>query len=61
LAYVIIGHKSQGGTINSKVIIDIKKVFAPNLTYVMLSKVTNRKNLKSTRNLTPNDFNPCTF
>jgi hypothetical protein len=61
LAYVIIGHKLQGRTINSKVIIDIKEAFAHGLTYVMLSRVTNRKNLKSTRNITPNDFIPCTF
>jgi ATP-dependent DNA helicase PIF1 len=61
LAYAIIGHKSQGTTINSKVIIDIKEAFTPGLTYVMLSRVTNRKNLKIIGNLTPNDFAPCTF
>ncbi len=61
LAYVIIGHKSQGRTINSKVIINIKQAFALGLTYVMFSRVTNRKKLKSTRNLTLNDFIPCTF
>jgi ATP-dependent exoDNAse (exonuclease V) alpha subunit len=31
LAYVITGHQSQGTTISSKVIIDIKEVFAPDL------------------------------
>jgi len=61
LAYVITGHKSQGATINSKVIIDIKEAFALSFTYVMLSRVTNRKKIKITRNLTPNDFIPCTF
>ncbi len=61
LAYVITGHKSQGATISSKVIIDIKEAFAPGLTYVMFLKVTNINNLKIIGNLTPNDFIPCTF
>jgi len=46
LAYVITSHKSQGVTINSKIIIDMKEAFAPGLTYVMLLRVTNGKNLK---------------
>jgi hypothetical protein len=61
LAYVITSHKSPGTTISSKVIIDIKKTFAPHLTYVMISKVTNKKNLKLIGNLTPNDFILCTL
>jgi ATP-dependent exoDNAse (exonuclease V) alpha subunit len=61
LAYATIKHKSQGATISSKVIIDIKEAFALGLTYVILSRVTNRKNLKIIGNLTPNDFLPCTF
>ncbi len=61
LAYAIIGHKSQGATISSKVIIDIKEAFALGFTYVMLSRVTNRKNLKIIGNLIPNDFISCTF
>jgi ATP-dependent DNA helicase PIF1 len=61
LAYVITSHKSQGAIINSKVIIYIKEAFAPGLTYVMLSRVTNKKNLKTIGNFTPNDFIPCTF
>jgi len=61
LAYAIIGHKSQGRIISSKVIIDIKEAFALGFTYVMLSRVTNRNNLKIIGNLTPNDFVPCTF
>ncbi len=39
-------HKSQGATITTKVIIDIKKTFTHGLTYVMLSIVTNQNNLK---------------
>jgi ATP-dependent DNA helicase PIF1 len=58
--YAITRHKSQGATISSKVIIDIKEAFAPGLTYVMLSRVTNKKNLKI-GNLIPNDFMPCIF
>jgi hypothetical protein len=42
LAYAIIGHKSQGRIISSKVIIDIKEAFAFGFTYVMLSRVTNK-------------------
>jgi ATP-dependent DNA helicase PIF1 len=61
LAYAIIGHKSQGTTISSKVIIDIKKTFAPGLTYVMLSRVTNIFLKKIIRNFTPNAFIDCTF
>jgi ATP-dependent DNA helicase PIF1 len=43
LAYAITGHKAQGATIKSKVNIDIKNSFALGLTYVMLSRVTNRQ------------------
>jgi hypothetical protein len=61
LAYVITSHKSPGTTISSKVIIDIKKTFALGFTYVMISKVRNKKNLKTIGNLTPNDFILCTL
>ncbi len=39
-------HKSQGATIATKVIIDIRKKFAHGLTYVMFSIVTIQNNLK---------------
>jgi hypothetical protein len=61
LAYAIIGHKSQGITISSKFIIDIKEAFALGFTYVMLSRVTNIIFLKIIGNFTPNDFIHCTF
>jgi ATP-dependent exoDNAse (exonuclease V) alpha subunit len=61
LAYVITRHKSQGTTISSKVIIDIKEAFAHGLTYVMLSRATNRFFLKIIGNCTPNNFVHCTF
>jgi ATP-dependent DNA helicase PIF1 len=50
-AFAITGHKSQGATISSKDIIDIKEAFAPGLAYVMLSRVTNRIFLKIIGNL----------
>jgi hypothetical protein len=43
LGYAIIGHKSQGATILSKVMINICESFAQGLMYVMLSRVTSRK------------------
>ena len=40
------GHKSQGATMSTNVVVDIHNAFALGLTYVMLSRVTNRTNLK---------------
>ncbi len=51
LTYVIIGHKAQGATITSKVFIDVRKSFAPSLTYVLLSRVINHANLMICGNL----------
>jgi len=51
LYWHIIGHKTQGATITSKVFIDVKKSFAPSLTYVILSRVTNHANLMICGNL----------
>jgi len=56
LAYVITGHKAQGATIKSKVIIHILNSFAPSLAYVMLSRVTNCSNILICENLTPIDI-----
>jgi hypothetical protein len=58
LSYAIIGHKSQGATISSKVIIHIREYFAWGLVYVMLSRVTSRKNLKIVNNLQPSNIQP---
>jgi hypothetical protein len=41
LGYAITGHKSQGATISSKVVIHIRESFARGLVYVMLSRVTS--------------------
>jgi ATP-dependent exoDNAse (exonuclease V) alpha subunit len=58
LGYAIIGHKSQGAMISSKVMIHIRESFARGLVYVMLSKVTSQKNLKIVNNLQPSDIQP---
>jgi ATP-dependent DNA helicase PIF1 len=47
LAYAMTSHKSQGATIATKIIMDIKKYFTQlGLTYVMFSIVTNQNKLK---------------
>jgi hypothetical protein len=56
LGYVIIGHKSQGATISSKVMIHIRESFAQGLVYVMLFRVTSQRNLKIVNNLQPPDI-----
>jgi len=58
LGYVIIRHKSQGATISSKVMIHICESFAQGLMYVMLSRVTSRKNLKIVKKFQPSDIQP---
>jgi ATP-dependent exoDNAse (exonuclease V) alpha subunit len=58
LGYAIIGHKSQGATISSKMMIHIRESFARGLVYVMLSRVTSRKNLKIVNNLQPSYIQP---
>jgi hypothetical protein len=55
------GEGLTGALCTGFTLVNIKETFAPDLTYAMFSKVTNRKNLKTTKNLTPNDFIPCTF
>ena len=40
------GHKAEGATIRSPVIIDIKSAFAAGLVYTMLTRVTTRSHLK---------------
>jgi ATP-dependent exoDNAse (exonuclease V) alpha subunit len=58
LGYAIIGHKSQGAMISSKVMICICESFAQGLVYVMLSRVTSRKKLKIVNKLQPLDIQP---
>jgi hypothetical protein len=59
-AYVIIVHKLQGATIASNVLIDIRNAFFLGLTYVMLYRVTNQRNLNIKGTLSPTNFIPCT-
>jgi hypothetical protein len=56
LSYAIIGHKSQGATISSKVMIHICEFFAWGLMYVMLSRLISRKKLKIVNNVQPLDI-----
>ncbi len=58
LGYAIIGHKSQGATISSKVMIHICESFAWGLVYVMLSRVTSWKILKIVNNFQPLNIQP---
>jgi hypothetical protein len=58
LGYAITGHKSQGATISSKVMIHIRESVAQGLVNVMLSRVTSRKILKIVNNLQPSDIQP---
>lgn len=58
LGYSITGHKSQGATIKSNVILYVCDAFAPGLLYVMLSRVTDRSKLKILTPLRPTDFQP---
>jgi len=50
LGYAIVGHKSQGAMISSKMMIHICEYFAQGLVYVMLSRVTSWKVLKIVNN-----------
>jgi hypothetical protein len=59
--YDMTSHKSQCAIIATKCINDIKEAFALDVTYVMLSRVTNWNNFKIIENVTPNDFTPCNF
>ncbi len=58
LGYAIIGHKSQGAMISSKVMIHIHESFAQGLEYVMVFRVTSWKKLKIVNNLQPSDIQP---
>jgi hypothetical protein len=57
----MIGHKCLEATICSKVLVDVYKAFSPGLTYVMLSKVTERRHLKIVHWLHLDDFIPILY
>jgi hypothetical protein len=52
------GHRSQGRTLRGRTIIHIHNSFCPGLAYVMISRVTNREQLRIFGKLTPQDFVP---
>ncbi len=54
----ITGHKSQGATMSSKVMIHIRESFTRRLVYVMLSRVTSWKILKIVNNFQPLEIQP---
>jgi hypothetical protein len=57
----MIGHKYHGATICSKVLIDVHKAFTLSLTYIMLSRVTERRHVKIARRVHPHDFMPVVY
>jgi ATP-dependent exoDNAse (exonuclease V) alpha subunit len=59
LAYAITGHRCQGATFHTPVILHVRSTdWCPGLMYVMLSRVTNRRLLKIVGALTPAMFVP---
>jgi hypothetical protein len=58
LGYAITAHRAQGATLSGTVIMDVRGAFTPGIAYVMLSRVTNRRNLRILGGLKPADFTP---
>ena len=58
LGRALTGHRSQGATIASTVLVHVTEAFCPGLLYVILSRVTERRFLRIYGNFTPNDFVP---
>jgi ATP-dependent DNA helicase PIF1 len=59
LAYAITGHRCQGATFNTPVVLHVRSTdWCPGLMYVMMSRVTNRSLLKIVGTLTPDMFVP---
>ena len=58
LGRAMTGHRCQGATISSMLLLHITEAFCPGLLYVMLSRVTERRYLRIFDRLTPDDFNP---
>lgn len=58
LAYVMTAHRAQGATLAGRVILSVRKAFAPAITYVMLSRATHRDSVFILGSLTPQDFTP---
>jgi hypothetical protein len=58
LAYSYTGHKSQGATLSGNTILYVRQGFEMGLVYVMLSRVTNRENLKIVGGIAAEDCLP---
>ena len=58
LAYAMTGHRAQGATVQSKVIIDIRSAFVPGLLYVILSRICERSQILLVGDLKPDMFCP---
>lgn len=61
LAYAMTAHKCQGMTLPGRVVLRIKECFAAGMLYVMLSRVTERRNLFILGDLTPDMFKRFAF
>jgi hypothetical protein len=61
LGYSFTAHKSQGATIPGRCVVLCRNAFAPGMLYVMLSRVTTRKNLRIVGLPRPEDFTPMSF
>jgi ATP-dependent exoDNAse (exonuclease V) alpha subunit len=58
LAYAMTAHRFQGATLTGRVILHVRRAFAPAIVYVMLSRATQRSNLRIIGDLSPRDFVP---
>lgn len=58
LSYAMTGHRSQGATIKSDVIIDVRDAFVPGLLYVMISRVERRSQIHIVGKLKNSMFMP---
>jgi hypothetical protein len=58
LGYAMIGHKSQGATLQNNVAVHVQDAFCAGLMYVMLSRVPSRDRLRIVGCLTPDMFKP---
>jgi ATP-dependent DNA helicase PIF1 len=46
LGYAVSTHKTQGATIDSTVVVNLRDCFAPGMMYVAVSRVTERRHIK---------------
>ena len=58
VCHAMTGHKSQGATITQPIILDIADAFCHGLIYTMLTRTTNRNQLKIIGKITVDMFRP---